>query len=160
MVMTRGGFEQAVAQLEQLKTVDRRRIADRIRDALTAESNPAESADYIDAREEQARLERKITTLEHRLAHAEISEPDATNGVVDLGERIRLRDLETDETAEYELVGSLESDPDSGRISAASPVGRALLGRRAGDITVVDAPGGRRHFEILAIAAAVPTPSR
>jgi transcription elongation factor GreA len=152
MVITRAGFAQAVEQLEQLKTVGRREVAGRIRLALAAETNPAESAEYHDARDEQARLEQKIVKLERRLAHAEILEPDAGNGVADVGERVRLRDLETDEMAEYDLVGSLESDPESGRISVTSPVGRALLGRRAGEITVAHAPGGPRRFEILTIA--------
>lgn len=150
-LITWAGFSGANEQLEHLKTVGRREITERIRHALLTEANAGESADYLDAREEQVRLERKIAELERRLAHAEIVEPNADNGVVDVGEKVRLRDVEANETVEYELVGSLESDPAAGRLSAASPVGRALLGRRKGDVAVVDVPKGRLTFEILGI---------
>jgi transcription elongation factor GreA len=71
--------------------------------------------------------------------------------VLDVGERVRVRDLENDEEVQYELVGSLEADPLAGRISAASPLGRALLGRRGGEVAIVDAPQGRLLFEILEV---------
>jgi transcription elongation factor GreA len=150
-LITWAGFARASERLDRLKTVGRREVTERIRDALQTETNANESADYLDARAEQARLERKIAELELRLARAKIVEPDGRNGVVDVGERVRLQDLETEETVEYELVGSLESDPTAGRICAASPVGRALLGRREGEIAVVEAPMGRVTFEILGI---------
>lgn len=151
VLITWAGFARASEQLEHLKTVGRREITERIRNALLTETNAGESADYLDAREEQARLERKIAELESRLTIAKIVAPDADNGVIDVGERVRLHDLDANETVEYELVGSLESDPAAGRISAASPVGRALLGRREGEVAVVDAPKGRLEFEILEI---------
>jgi transcription elongation factor GreA len=166
VLITWAGFSRANEQLQHLKTVGRREITERIRNALLTETNAGESADYLDAREEQARLERKIAELERRLTNAKIVAPDPGNGVIDVGERVRLHDLDAKETLEYELVGSLESDPAAGRISASSPVGRALLGRREGEIAVVDAPKGRREFEILEIvplsessaAAAAPSP--
>jgi transcription elongation factor GreA len=74
--------------------------------------------------------------------------------VLDIGEQVRLRDLENDEEIRYELVGSHEADPFAGRISAASPLGRALLGRRGGDVATVDAPKGRLRFKILEIQVA------
>jgi transcription elongation factor GreA len=151
MLMTWAGFAHANDRLEHLKTAGRREITERIRNALLTETNAGESADYLDAREEQVRLERKIATLERRLMNAKIVEPDAKNGVVDVGERVRLHDVDANATLEYELVGSLESDPAAGRISAASPVGRALLGRREGEVAVVDVPKGRRTFAILGI---------
>jgi len=151
VLITWAGFARASEQLEHLKTVGRREVAERIRNALLTETNAGESADYLGAREEQARLERKIAELERRLAQSTIVEPDGGNGILDVGERARLQDLETQETVEYELVGSLEADPAAGRISAASPVGRALLGRRKGEVAVVDVPKGRLTFEILSI---------
>lgn len=153
LLITWAGFSRASEQLQHLKTAGRREITERIRNAFLTETNAGESADYLDAREEQARLERKIAELERRLTNAKIVAPDAGNGVVDVGERVRLHDLDANETLEYELVGSLESDPVAGRISAASPVGRALLGRRKGEIAVVDTPKGRLEFEILEIQA-------
>jgi transcription elongation factor GreA len=151
LLITWAGFSRATEQLQHLKTAGRREITERIRNALLTETNAGESADYLDAREEQARLERKIAELERRLTNARIVAPDAGNGVVDVGERVRLKDLETDETVEYVLVGTLESDPAAGRISAASPVGQALLGRRKGEIAIVDVPKGRRKLAILGI---------
>lgn len=137
--------------LEHLKTTGRREIAERLRDVTTSETNAADSADYLDAREDQVLLERKIAQLEQRLANARVVEPDGANGVIDLGERVRLRDLETGERVEYELVGSLEADPAAGRISAASPVGSALLGRRTGEVVIAEVPKGTVHLKILEI---------
>jgi len=154
VLITWEGFAHATERLSHLKTVGRREITDRIRAALLTETNAGESADYLDAREEQARLEQRIALLERKLSNAVIVEPNPGDDVVDVGERVRLRDVEADETLEYELVGSLESDPAAGRISAASPVGRALLGRRKGEVAVIDVPRGRLTFEILGIEAA------
>ena len=152
--ITRAGLERLKEELEELTTAGRDAIAARIRRASRAESNAVESADFQDAREDQALLERRIAILKERIASASVVEPNGRNGVVDLGERVRLRDLQTDEQIEYEVVGSLEADPFARRISAASPFGQALLGRRRGDVAVVDAPRGRVRFEILGIRAA------
>jgi transcription elongation factor GreA len=150
-VITKAGLERVTETLEYLKTVARHEIAERLRHAITSEANAGENADYLDAREEQALLERKIAQLEQRLTSAKIAEPNGRNGVIDVGERVRLRDLETGERVDYELVGSLESDPGAGRISAESPVGQALLGRRKGEVAVVDAPKGAVELKILEI---------
>jgi transcription elongation factor GreA len=154
-VITRSGFERLNEELTHLTTVGRQQVAERIRIATTAEANVAENADYQGARDEQALLERRIALLTERLAGATVAEPDAGNGMIEVGERVRLRDLDSGNRVEYELVGTLEADPLAGRISASSPVGQALLGRRRGQIAVVDAPKGRRfRFKILAIQPA------
>jgi transcription elongation factor GreA len=150
--ITLAGLEKLSAELKRLKTEGRAAITERIRDANLAESNAVESADYHDVRDDQAMLERRIALLEERIATAVVVEPDGTNGVVDVGETVRLRDVESGERFEYVLVGALEADPAAGRISIASPLGRALLGRRAGDVAVVEAPRGVRRFEIVSIA--------
>ena len=106
------------------------------------------------AREEQALLEARIERLERHLEAARVAAPDAENGVVDLGELVRLRDLATGKRLEYELVGTFEADPATGRVSAESPLGRALLGRRRGDVAVVQAPSGVRQLRITSIAQA------
>jgi transcription elongation factor GreA len=154
-LITGAGFARASEMLEHLKTTGRREIAERLRQVITSETNAADNADYLDAREDQVLLERKIAQLERRLANARVAEPDGANGVIDLGERVRLHDLETGERVEYELVGSLESDPAAGRISAASPVGSALLGRRKGEVVVAEVPKGTVHLKILEIDAPV-----
>jgi transcription elongation factor GreA len=96
-------------------------------------------------------LERRIALLADRLQSAQVIEPQLGNGRVDVGERVRVRDLESGARLELELVGTLESDATSGRISVASPIGRAIVGLRRGQIAEVEAPRGRLQFKILAV---------
>jgi transcription elongation factor GreA len=150
-LITFAGLARLCDELDRLKTTGRQEVAERIRHAVATEADPSAGADYLAAREEQALLEARIARLEQQLAAARIMEPDAANGAIDLGERVRLRDLDTGSPVEFELVSSFEADPGSGRISAESPVGRALLGRREGDVALVDAPKGPIRLRIVAI---------
>lgn len=150
-VITREGLARLNEELERLATDGRREIAERLRHAVASEANRNENADYVAVREDQALLERRIALLQERLASARIVEPEPGNGRVDVGERVRLRDLDSRERLELELVGPLEADPTAGRISTASPLGKAILGRRRGEIAEIDAPKGRRRFEIVAV---------
>lgn len=152
--ITRAGLARLAAELERLETEARAEVADRIKHAVSTEANAAESADYLDAREEQAALEQRIAVLAERIAAAEVVEPDPANGVADVGERIRVRDVDTGRRHVYELVGTHEVDPLSGRISVASPVGLALLGRARGELVSVDVPRGTLRLKILAIEPA------
>ena len=150
-LITGAGLARLRKELEHLTTTRRQEIAERIRDAVSSERNMLENGEYHDAREEQALLERRIAILQERIVDANVVDPDPENGVLDVGERVRLRDLENGQEIQYELVGSLEADPSAGRISAASPLGRALLGRRGGEVATVDAPKGRLRFKILEV---------
>jgi transcription elongation factor GreA len=150
-LITLDGLSRLCSELDELKTIGRQEVADRIRYAVSVEADPSMSADYLAAREEQARLEARIALLEERLAAARVAGPDGANDTVDLGERVRLRDLETGRRIEYELVGTFEADPTAGRISAESPVGRALIGRRRGEVALVRAPRGEVRLRIDAI---------
>jgi transcription elongation factor GreA len=152
-VITPDGLARLTEEFEHMCHVGRREVAERIRHAVSTDANTVENADYHGAREDQALLERRIAMLQERIASARLVEPDSSNGSVDVGERVRLRDLDTGEKVEFELVGSFEGNPFAGRISVASPLGEALLGRRHGEIAIVDAPKGRVRFEILAIDA-------
>ena len=154
-VITREGLARLGEELERLGTVGRLRITERLRRAA-AETNPSESADYLDAREEQALLERRIARLEERLRTARVVEPQPGNGRVDVGERVRLRDLDSGERLELELVGPHEADPSADRISIVSPLGRAVVGLRRGQIARVDAPLGRRRLEVVAVEPPAP----
>ena len=154
IVITRDGLERLSAELENLTTEGRREIADRLRHAAAGEPNHAENAEYLDVREDQALLERRIALLEERLRSAQVAEPNPGNGRVDVGERVRVRELESGARLELELVGPFESDAGAGRISVASPLGRAILGLRRGQIAEVDAPRGRLRFKILAVDTA------
>jgi transcription elongation factor GreA len=151
--MTRIGYERLEAELARLRTVGRREVAGRLRSAAGSGNNLAENADYLDAREDQARLELRIAVLDERLRSARVVDPQLGNGRVDIGERVRLRDLDSGERLEVELVGPLEGDASMGRISVASPLGRAIVGGRRGQIAEVDAPRGRLLFKILAVEA-------
>lgn len=150
-LITEAGLERVRVELDQLKGARRRELTERIRHAILTEANPAETSDYLSAREDQALLEGRIARLEERLLHVTVVQPKDPNGVVDIGESVCLRDLETGETLNLELVGSLEADCGLGRVSVESPVGRALLGRRQGEMIAVQAPKGKVQFKILRI---------
>ncbi len=152
-VITPEGLERLRQELERLTTEGRREIAYRLRQAVGNEANPAENGDYLDAREDQALLEHRIALLEQQLRSARVVEPQLGNGRIDVGERVWLRDLASGDQLELELVGPLEADPATGRVSVAAPLGRAIHGLRAGDVAEVEAPRGRRRLEVLAVEA-------
>jgi transcription elongation factor GreA len=150
-LITPAGLARLSDELEQMRTLGRRAVVERIRAAFSTDADADANADYQAAREEQALLEARIAQLEQRLAVALVAEPDGGNDVVDLGESVQLRDLETGARHEYELVGTLEADPAAGRISAVSPLGQALIGRRRGEVAVFQSPRGRRRLRILTV---------
>jgi transcription elongation factor GreA len=150
-VITRDGLERLTDELEQLRTGGRQEIAERLRAAVSTNANVVESAEYHEARDDQATLERRIAVLEERIALAQLADPDGTNGLVDVGERVGVRDVESGRRVQYQLVGALEADVSQGRVSVLSPVGRALVGRRRGDVAVVEAPQGEVRLKILSI---------
>jgi transcription elongation factor GreA len=149
--ITEAGLARARVELDHLKSVGRRDVTERIRQAVLTDANPAENLDYLSAREDQALLELRIARLEERLLGVEVVQPADPNGVVDIGESVRLRDLETGETLNFELVGSLEANAGLGKVSVESPIGRAVLGRRQGEMVAVQAPIGSVRFKILRI---------
>jgi transcription elongation factor GreA len=151
ILITPEGRARLDAELECLTNEGRREIAQRLKHAAASEANCAENAGYLDVREDQALLERRIALLADRLQSAQVVEPQLGNGRVDVGERVRVRDLESGARLKLELVGTLESDATVGRISVASPVGRAIVGLRRGQIAEVEAPRGRLQFKILAV---------
>lgn len=150
-VITREGLERLNEELDRLVIDGRREIAERLHHAATSEANPVENGDYFDVREEQALLERRIAVLQERLRGARVVDPQLGNGRVDVGERVRLRELASGERLELELVGPLESDATAGRISVASPVGTAILGLRRGQVADVEAPCGMLQYKVLAV---------
>jgi transcription elongation factor GreA len=128
--ITREGFERLRAELDRLHVVRRR-----------------EAAEDLD---DQAALERRIEELEASLSFVRIVDPPP-GGVVDVGQRVRLRLARGATPVEYELVGPIESDPSERRISVGSPIGQALVGRRAGDVVQVETPTGQRTVEIVSV---------
>ena len=150
-LITPAGLARLEAELERLRTAGRQEAAAELRDAAAVGADLAENLEYHSAWEHKARLEVRIAQLEARLASVYVAEPDAANDVVDLGERVRLRNLDTGARVTYEIVGAFETDLAAGRISAASPVGRAVLGRRRGETALVETPGGQLRLKIVAI---------
>jgi transcription elongation factor GreA len=151
IVITPEGRERLEAELERLTNDGRREIAERLKRAVASEANRAESAEYLTVLDDQALLERRIALLAERLRSAQVIEPQLGNGRVDVGERVRVRDLESGARLELELVGTLESDAGAGRVSVASPFGRAFLGLRRGEVAEVHAPRGKLRFKVLAV---------
>jgi transcription elongation factor GreA len=150
VLLTPEGLVNVEQELERLSTVGRAEIAERLRHALESGDDLAENGDYFDVKEDQAMLEKRIALLARRLTGAQLIKPsDGTEGVVAIGGRVRLRDLQNGDTVEYRIVGSPEANPDEFRLSNQSPVGKTVLGRRKGDTVKVAAPTGVIRFEIL-----------
>ncbi|ACX52741.1 transcription elongation factor GreA [Ammonifex degensii KC4] len=152
IVLTPEGLRRLEEELELLKSVRRREVAERIKQAL-AFGDISENAEYEDAKNEQAFVEGRIITLEKILRHARvIDQEEIGTEEVTIGSTVRLKDLADGAEYEYTIVGSEEADPAAHRISYESPVGRALLGKKKGDTVDVDVPAGKLSFQILDIA--------
>jgi transcription elongation factor GreA len=153
VLLTQEGFTKLEAELERLSTAGRGEISERLRHALESGDDLSENGDYFDVQEDQALLEQRIALLDDRLARARVIQPPSGGDVVEFGGRVRLREVKTNETAEYRIVGSAEANPAEFRLSNESPVGRTVLGRRRGETVEVDAPGGVRTYRIVDVAA-------
>jgi transcription elongation factor GreA len=155
VLLTPEGLARLQGELERLVTVERAAVTARLKNAVETDGDLVGNGDYLDAKEEQALVEQRIALLRERLACARVIDaPKNNNGVVTLGARVRLRELETNETVEYQIVGSIEGDPSEFRISNESPVGRIVLGHTKGEKIAVEVPSGTLRFEILDVAAA------
>jgi len=151
VLLTKEGLSRLEDELEHLKTVKRREVADRIKQAL-AFGDISENSEYDDAKNEQAFIESRIVKLEKMLRNARlISEDDIQTEVVGLGSRVKLRDLEYQDEFEYMIVSSAEADPGEAKISDESPVGKALLGKKPGDIIEVEVPAGMVRYRIISV---------
>jgi transcription elongation factor GreA len=149
--LTYEGLRKLEEELEQLKGEKRREIAERIRQAL-AFGDISENSEYDEAKNEQAQNEVRIVQLENMLKYAVvIDEDEVDTDAVRLGTRVKIYDMEFDEEVDYQIVGSTEADPSSYKISNDSPVGRALIGKKAGDIVEVAVPDGTVRLKVLEI---------
>lgn len=148
-LITREGYERLAAELDRLMTFQRRQVADDLRDAKEDGSAPGENAGLAGLLDDQAALERRIEELETTLSLVRVADPPRL-GVADIGQPIRIR-IGGGGARDCQLVGPVEADPATGGISIASPIGAALLGRRAGDAVEVLTPGGTRSVELIAV---------
>jgi transcription elongation factor GreA len=144
------GAELLRNELQRLKSIERPNVIAAIAEARS-HGDLSENAEYDAAKEKQGFIEGRIKELEGKLANAQIIDPrhlDAEGRVV-FGATVELVDAETGDEVKYQIVGDDEADIKGGKISVSSPIARALIGKYAGDVADVNAPGGLRHYEIL-----------
>jgi len=154
VILTPEGYKKLTKEIEYLSTEKRREVAERIKVAREF-GDIAENAEYDDAKNEQAYVEARIAMLEERLVSARvIQKKDVAKDVVSVGSVVRLKDMDANETVEYHIVGSAEANPADRKLSNESPVGKAILGRKKGEVVEVSAPRGALKFKILEIKAA------
>ena len=152
VILTREGLEQLEQELEELRTVKRTEVKERLKEA-SALGDLSENSEYDDAKNEQAFMEGRILELEKMIRNAKVIEDGVQQeGTITVGSLVTVKDIEFDEITEYRLVGTVEADPMNNRISNESPVGRALLGHKAGDIIDVEVPAGVIQLEIIEIS--------
>ena len=149
--LTREGFEKLRDELEKLKTVERRRIAKAIGEARL-QGDISENAEYDAAKDAQAHCEARIAELEAKLTQVRIIENEnITRDKIYIGAIVTLLDLDTDEKLKYMLVSPEESNYDENKISISSPIGKGLLGHRAGETLDIKVPAGELRYKVLKI---------
>jgi transcription elongation factor GreA len=152
ILLTADGLKKIEDELDQLRTVHRKRVAERIRESMQLGGEINENSEFEDAKNEQAFVEGRIEELREILATARVIEDmDVLTDRVGIGSIVRVRDLENVDDWEWTVVGTFEANPAEDRISNESPVGEALMGKKVGDIAVVEIPAGRAKYEILSI---------
>ena len=141
-ILTQQGLDDLKAKIEHLSTARRREVAERIKEAREF-GDISENSEYDDAKNEQAMLERQIAELEEKLRGAQIlDEAAVSTDVVSVGSTVHVKDQKTDKSAKYKIVGSSEADPSDNKLSNQSPVGKALIGKKRGDLVSVPVPRG------------------
>ena len=154
VILTPEGHEKLKEEIEYLSNDRRREIAERIRVAREF-GDIAENAEYDAAKNEQAHLEARIAMLEERLANARVvTKKEIKSGEVSVGTKVRLRDVKANKTVEYHIVGSAEADPTANKLSNESPVGKAIIGHKKGDVVEAPTPRGAKKFKIMEVKAA------
>ncbi|WP_314590717.1 transcription elongation factor GreA [Paenibacillus terrigena] len=151
VILTQDGLKRLEEELENLKSVKRREVAERIKIAI-GYGDISENSEYEDAKNEQAFIEGRIITLEKLLRNARIINKDEIDvDTVSIGSKVVVEDLEFGDTMEYSIVGTAESDPLQNKISNESPVGRAILGKKKGTVVDVNVPAGIIQYKIVDI---------
>ncbi len=154
VLLTPEGLQKLKEEIEYLTTDKRREVAERIKHAREF-GDISENSEYDDAKNEQAMLEQRIAQVGERLKRARVIEAeDVPAGIVAVGARVRLKDIDANETIEYVIVGSAEANPAERKLSNESPVGRAIIGRKKGETVEVAAPRGSLKYKIIDVKAA------
>lgn len=151
ILLTREGHDKLESELDHLKSIDRREVAARIKEAI-AFGDLSENAEYDAAKNEQAKLEEKISKIESTLRKAKvIKDEEISLDVVGVGTTVEIKDIEFDEIIKYTIVGTAEANIAELKLSDESPVGNGLLGKKIGDVVNINVPNGIAKYEILGI---------
>lgn len=149
--ITKQGYETLKKELEKLKTIDRPENIKAI-EVARAHGDLSENAEYHAAKERQSFLEGRIGELSYKIGNAKIIDPaTVSKDLVRFASKVLLENLDSEEEIEYMIVGEDEADINQGKISVSSPLGKALIGKEPGEEAVVQAPGGKRVYEIIDI---------
>ena len=159
VILTEEGYAKLTEEIEYLTTTKRREVAERIKEAREF-GDISENSEYDDAKNEQAMLEKQIADLEEKLRSARlIDAKDVNTDAVGVGVFVHVKDQKTDKSTKFKIVGSSEADPAEQKLSNESPVGKALMGHKRGDVVSVPVPRGpARKLKITKIEAAQPVP--
>ena len=154
-ILTREGLNKLESELENLVVVQRKEVAQKIKEARE-QGDLSENAEYDAAKDEQRDIEARIEEIEKILMNAEIVDEDEVDvDSINIGCQVKIYDLEFEEELTYKIVGSTEANSLKGKISNESPVGKALLGKRVGDLVKVDTQVGTVEYKVLEIQKAV-----
>mgnify|MGYP002611885235 FL=1 len=150
--LTKEGLEKLQQDLENMKTVRRKEVAERLKQAIGF-GDLSENSEYDDAKNEHAFIEGEIQRMEEMLINVVVIEDGAKvdDGTITIGSKVVIRFVGDDEEEEYKIVGTVEADPMNNRISNESPVGKAIIGHRAGDIVDIEVPTGIVQYEIVKV---------
>lgn len=151
ILLTKEGYEKIVQEYEELVSVRRAEVAERIKEAISY-GDISENAEYDSAKNEQAELEERIHKLETMIRKAKIVQDEDVKGdIVNVGLKVRVKDVDTGEEEEFAIVGATEADPFENKISNESHVGKALIGHKKGDKVAVEVPDGIINYEVINI---------
>jgi len=152
ILITEEGLKKLETELEMLKTVKRKEIAEKIKVALSF-GDLSENSEYDSAKNDQGQVEARIAELEATLKHVRVlDESDLTTEIIRVGTKITIKNLSTKATVEYQIVGSTEADPRNKKISDESPVGKALLDHKKGDKVEISVPDGVVKYQVVSIS--------
>ena len=149
--MSQAQYDKIKADLDYMETVRTREVAEQLKEARGF-GDLSENSEYDEAKSEQGKLYSKIAELHNLLENAEIVEAEIVEqGVVGLGSKVTVLDVEFNEEETFHIVGSQEADPMKGKLSEESPIGRGLIGHKEGETVIVKAPAGEMQFRILSV---------
>ncbi len=150
VMLTEEGLKKVQEELHYLKRVKRKEIAEKIRNAVTF-GEISENAEYSAAKNEQAFIEGRVLALEKIIENYELIDKEENPDCVLLGSEVLIKDMKNKKECKYTILDYVESEPDCGKISVSSPIGKALLGKKKGDIVKVRVPAGHLEYKILDI---------